>query len=81
MSYTKKAMCKKCTFLILINRLNYIVDVKFDKESVWLNQYQMADFFKTDRTSILKHIKNIYQTGELDEKSTCGKKCTSSKRM
>ena len=49
------------------------VEVKFDMDTVWLNQYQMADLFETDRTSILKHIKNIYDTEELDEQSTCAK--------
>lgn len=49
------------------------LQVKFDNETVWLNQYQLADLFATDRTSILKHIKNIYTTGELDEDATCAK--------
>jgi len=49
------------------------VEVKFDKYTVWLNQYQMAELFETDRTSILKHIKNIYDTAELDEQPTCAK--------
>ena len=49
------------------------VEVKFDKDTVWLNQYQMAELFETDRTSILKHIKNIYDTAELDEQPTCAK--------
>lgn len=49
------------------------LQVKFDNETVWLNQYQLADLFDTDRTSILKHIKNIYTTGELDEDATCAK--------
>jgi len=33
----------------------------------------MAELFETDRTSILKHIKNIYDTAELDEQPTCAK--------
>jgi hypothetical protein len=33
----------------------------------------MAVLFNTDRTSITKHIRNIYQTGELEEISTCAK--------
>jgi hypothetical protein len=47
--------------------------VQFDKDTVWLNQYQLAELFITDRTSILKHLKNIYETAELDEKTTCAK--------
>jgi prophage maintenance system killer protein len=49
------------------------VEVRFEEETVWLNQYQLAELFNTDRTSILKHLKNIYQTQELDEKATCAK--------
>ncbi len=49
------------------------IEVKFDNDTVWLNQYEMADLFETDRTSILKHIQNIYSTHELEEKSTCAK--------
>lgn len=51
------------------------LEVKIDaeQETVWLNQYQLAELFQTDRTSILKHLKNIYSTGELDEETTCAK--------
>lgn len=47
------------------------IDVKMEGETVWLSQSQMSELFKTDRTSILRHIKNIYKTGELQETSTC----------
>jgi hypothetical protein len=33
----------------------------------------MADLFATDRTSIAKHIQNIYQTDELEKEPTCAK--------
>jgi len=49
------------------------LEVKLNKETVWLSQQQMALLFNTDRTSILRHINNIYKTNELDEKSTCAK--------
>ena len=47
------------------------IDVKLEHDTVWLSQAQMAELFQTDRTSILRHIKNIYKTGELEEKPTC----------
>ncbi|MBO7595955.1 MAG: virulence protein RhuM/Fic/DOC family protein [Bacteroidales bacterium] len=47
------------------------IDVRIENETVWLSQQQMADLFQTDRTSIIRHIKNIYKTDELDENSTC----------
>ncbi|WP_306541222.1 RhuM family protein [Dysgonomonas sp.] len=52
---------------------NTQLDVKLDNETVWLDQYQMAQLFKTDRTSIVRHINNIYKTKELDKDSTCAK--------
>lgn len=50
-----------------------VVEVKFQEETVWLNQYQLAVLFETDRTSIAKQIKNIYEVRELEEFSTCAK--------
>ncbi|MBM4350012.1 MAG: Fic/DOC family protein [Deltaproteobacteria bacterium] len=49
------------------------LEVKLERETLWLNQYQLTDLFETDRTSILKHIKNIYETSELSENATCAK--------
>lgn len=49
------------------------MDVKLEGETVWLSQSQMSELFQTDRTVINRHIKNIYKSGELDEKATCAK--------
>ena len=49
------------------------LEIKLEKETLWLSQSQLADLFKTDRTSILKHINNIYKSKELDPGSTCAK--------
>ncbi|HNR16732.1 MAG TPA: virulence protein RhuM/Fic/DOC family protein [Chitinophagaceae bacterium] len=49
------------------------VEVKFEGDTVWLSQYQLAELFSTDRTSVLKHLRNIFKTKELDEKQTCAK--------
>lgn len=45
------------------------VDVRFEDETVWLTQEQMAVLFERDRTVIVKHIGNIFSEGELNEKS------------
>ncbi|MBO5809319.1 MAG: virulence protein RhuM/Fic/DOC family protein [Bacteroidales bacterium] len=50
---------------------NTRINVNLQGETVWLSQQQMSELFKTDRTSISRHIKNIYRTEELDKKSTC----------
>ncbi|WP_295936164.1 RhuM family protein [uncultured Alistipes sp.] len=47
------------------------LDVKVEDETVWLDQYQIADLLSTDRTSVVRHIGNIYKSGELDQKATC----------
>lgn len=47
------------------------IDVKLENDTVWLSQSQMAELFQTDRTSILRHIGNIYKTGELEKQATC----------
>ena len=49
------------------------LDVKLENETVWLTQSQMALLFDVDRTSVLRHIRNIYKSEELDEVSTCAK--------
>lgn len=49
------------------------IDVRFDHDTVWLDQVQLSTLFDTDRTSVLKHIQNIYSSGELDELATCAK--------
>ncbi len=52
---------------------NTEIQVRFENETVWINQYQLEELFQTDRTSISKHISNIYKTKELDKSSTCAK--------
>ena len=49
------------------------LEVWLDNETVWLAQIQIAKLFGVDRTVITKHLRNIYNTGELDEGSTCAK--------
>ena len=49
---------------------NTEVQVKFDKETVWLTQKQMAQLFDKDSDTIGVHLKNIYKSGELNESST-----------
>lgn len=49
------------------------LNVKLENETVWLTQSQMAELFGVDRTSIVRHIRNIYKSKELEESSTCAK--------
>jgi prophage maintenance system killer protein len=47
------------------------LSVSIEQDTVWLSQAQMAELFGTKRPAITKHLGNIYQSGELDELSTC----------
>ncbi len=40
-------------------------------ETIWLTQKAMAELFGVDRSSISRHLKNIFETGELIEKVVC----------
>jgi hypothetical protein len=47
------------------------IQCRFEDESLWLTQAQMADLFQTTPQNITQHIKSIYEEGELSEDSTC----------
>lgn len=46
------------------------VEVRFDTDTVWLSQAQMAQLFDTSTDNISLHLKNIYAEAELEEKTT-----------
>ena len=45
------------------------IDVRFDGETVWLTQKQLADLFQTSKQNISLHIQNMFHEGELDRPS------------
>ena len=45
------------------------VDVTFDNDTVWLSLDQMANLFQRDKSTISRHIKNVFEEGELDRNS------------
>ena len=49
------------------------VQVFYQDENIWATQEAIATLFDKGRTTITEHLKNIYQTGELDEQTTCRK--------
>ena len=49
------------------------IKVTVNEKTIWLNQYQLEELFNTNRTSIVRHISNIYNSGELEKESTCAK--------
>ena len=52
---------------------NIQLNVKLEKDTVWLTQSQMSNLFGVDRTVIVRRIRNIYKSAELCEDATCAK--------
>ncbi len=49
------------------------LDVNIAQETLWLSQQQMADLFETKRPAITKHLKNIFNSGELSAHAVSSK--------
>ena len=47
------------------------IEVRVQDNDVWLTQKAIGQLFDVDRTVVTKHLKKIYEDGELDEASTC----------
>ena len=49
------------------------LDILLQDENLWLTQKGLAELFGVERSVITKHLKNIYDSGELDKVLTCAK--------
>jgi prophage maintenance system killer protein len=47
------------------------IDVRLERDTVWLTQAQMGELFGRERSVITKHISNVFKEGELDRNSVC----------
>ena len=45
------------------------VDVRLERETVWLSQAQMAELFGRERSVVTRHVRNVFKEGELEEQS------------
>ncbi len=52
------------------------IEVTFDGDTVWLSLDQMAKLFQRDKSTISRHIKNIFSEGELRQEATVAKFAT-----
>jgi len=52
------------------------IQCRMHGETLWLTQLQIADLFKVDKSGVSRHMKNIYDTGELSAQSTVAKFAT-----
>lgn len=48
-----------------------IIEVRVQNHDVWLTQKAIAQLFDVDRSVVTKHLKNIFESKELSEESTC----------
>lgn len=52
------------------------LEVRIKDETVWLSLNQMSDLFERDKSVISRHVRNIFEEGELDSLSTVAKNAT-----
>jgi prophage maintenance system killer protein len=64
-------MAKNNSSIIIYKQKGHLpsIDVRLEKETVWLNQFHLAKLFQRDQSVISRHINNISKEGELDKKS------------
>ena len=49
------------------------IDVKLEEETLWLTQAQMCELYQTSKSNVSKHIKHIFEEGELIKEATVRK--------
>ncbi len=52
------------------------IEVTFENDTVWLSLEQMAELFQRDKSTVSRHIKNIFAEGELKQEATVAKFAT-----
>lgn len=52
------------------------LDIQLEQETIWLSLNQLAELFIRDKSVISRHLRNIYQEGELDRQATVAKNAT-----
>lgn len=72
---------KKDTFQIRNSTVDFLVftrdahedgiEVRVQDQDVWLTQKAIAQLFEVDRSVVTKHLKNVYESGEVSEAATC----------
>ena len=59
-----------------LNQSGSKIETTFSEDTVWLSLDQMAELFQRDKSTISRHIKNIYEEGELIQSATVAKFAT-----
>jgi hypothetical protein len=50
---------------------NIKIEVLYHDENFWMSQKKMSELFGVQRPAITKHLKNIFESDELEEDSVC----------
>ena len=57
--------------VVIYNDGRFSIEISVDDDTLWMDAEQIASIFDVNRPAIVKHISNIYKSGELDKESTC----------
>lgn len=73
MGYNRLDLYNQTTEFLLYTALNGGIKAKIllNNETLWLAQERMAELFGVQRSVISKHLKRIFESGELEEKVVC----------
>lgn len=55
------------------------IEVKLQNETVWLSLDQMAELFQRNKSTISRHIKNVFEEGELNRELLVAKNATTTR--
>jgi hypothetical protein len=70
----KQLLSNNSDFILYTSPVGEVrVDIFVNDETVWLTQKEIVNLFDVDRTVITKHLKNIFDSAELEENSVCAK--------
>ncbi|MBQ8891621.1 MAG: virulence protein RhuM/Fic/DOC family protein [Bacilli bacterium] len=58
--------------IVIFENQDVKLEVNMKEETVWLTQAQMTKLFKVKQNTIAEHISNIFEEGELDERTSIG---------
>jgi len=72
----KNEKLKKGEILIYKAKGGPIIDVRLQQDTVWLNLNQIADLFERDKSVISRHLRNVFEEGELNKDSVVAKYAT-----
>ena len=65
-------MNNEISFLMYsLDEENVSVNVRVSEDTIWMTQNALAELFGIDRTGVGRHLKNIFEEGELDKEVVC----------